>query len=378
MKNQQSLNIELIKSRLIDLGLNQSSIASKLNVSREIVSKWLKNINFPKPKNLLDLGKLLKLSFGELVIFDKKYEPVVEFRKAKTTKITPEHKKHAQRMGETLERLIPYLPEPILTVPSVLNNPINDYNYIRSVVQHLRKIIRVIDRPIEIPSLLKLLKSLNIVLIPVLWGKRANYRNALYILLPNTQSSWIFVNLDSLVIDFNFWIAHELGHVISKNINKEDSESFNDSFAAEFLFPYSVSKGLYANISNLSKQHQIAIINNTAKQFLVSPTCIYLQLRKYAINSGLEPINLEKDIHWITANFNKKIGTVSDSLFRSENRNADEYIRICESKFASPIFSALRKYSNEHPLSTGFIQQLFDISVVDAKSLQKVLMDGVN
>jgi transcriptional regulator with XRE-family HTH domain/Zn-dependent peptidase ImmA (M78 family) len=378
MKNQQSLNIELINSRLLDLGLNQSAIAAKLDVSREIVSKWFKNINFPKPKHLLDLGKLLKLSFGELVVYDRQNEPVVEFRKARTSKITSEHKKHAKRMGETLEQLIPYLPEPLLTVPAVLNNPVNDYNYIKNVVQYLRKQTTIGNGPINVYFLLDLLRSLNIILIPVLWGRRANYRNALYIFLPNTKSSWIFVNLDSLITDFNFWIAHELGHVISKNIKEEDSESFNDSFAAEFLFPYPITKRLYENISNLNKQYQIGIVINYAKDFLVSPVCIYLQLRKYAINNGLELINLEKDIHKINANFNKKVETVSDLFFRSENRSADKYIRICESKFGSPIFSALRKFALDNLISTGFIQQLFDISVVDAKSLQKAIMDGVN
>lgn len=378
MKNQQSLNIELINSRLLTLGLNQSSIASKLNVSREIVSKWFKNVNFPKPKHLLALGKLLKLSFDDLVIYDKKSEPVIEFRKTKNTKITEEHKKHAQRMGEALELLIPYLPDPLLTVPAILNEPLNDYNYIRGVVQYLRKQWGIIDNPIEISYLLKLLKSQNIILIPVLWGKKANHRNALHIYLPNTKSSWIYVNLDSLLTDFNFWIVHELGHVLSKNIKEEDSESFTDSFAAEFLFPYSITERLYNNIFRLSKQHQISIIIDYAKQYRVSPTCVYFQLKKYAIHNNLEPINLEKDIHKLTANFNKKVGTVSNLFFGYSNPTSEEYIRICESKFSSQIFPALRNYLIDNPISTGFIQQLFDISVNDAKSLQKAIMDGNN
>lgn len=378
MKSTQSLNVELINSRLSELGLNQSSIASNLKVSREIVSKWLKNINFPKPKHLLELGKILKIKFSELVITDNKFEPVVEFRKAKSSIITPERKQHAQRMGETLEILMPYLPEPILTVPAVLNNPVNDYEYIRRVVSFLREKHEYSDSPIRVPGLLNLLKSLNIILIPVLWGKKENYRNALHIFLPKTESSWIFVNLDSLATEFNFWIAHELGHVISKNINIDESESFNDSFAAEFLFPHTKTERLYYNIVELKKSNQIEIIKNYAKEYFVSLTCIYLQLKKFTVNNNLKPISLDNDIHKINSIFNKEIPKVSDLLFSSLNRSGEEYVRICETHFGTPIFKALRKYSLEKTLTPGFIQQLFDVSVVDAKSLQKVLADGIN
>lgn len=378
MENNRLLNIEIIQKKLLSLGLNQSDIAKNLDVSREIVSKWFKNINFPKPKHLLNLGKILKLSFTELVLVNSSLEPIIEFRRAKTYKITPEHHKHAKSMGEKLEILVPYLPYPLLTVPAVLNKPTNDYEYIRNVVYYYRNQLGLDDNPLSVPKLIALLKSLNIILVPVLWGDKKSHRNALYIFLPSTSSSWIFVNLDTLITDFNFWISHELGHVISKNIERIHSESFNDSFAAEFLFPFEAARKLYKNIIELNRPNQIALIKNFARDYFVSPTCIYFQLEKYALSTNLQTINIGNDIHKINAVFNKSMQSVSDLLFVSKNRTSEEYIRLCEEEFGTPIFKALRKYSKDNSLSAGLIQHLFDISVIDAKSLQKALMDGVN
>jgi hypothetical protein len=50
------------------------------------------------------------------------------------------------------------------------------------------------------------LELYHAVLVPVLWGAREHHGNALNIYLPDSQTTWVFVNLDSNIVDFKFWM----------------------------------------------------------------------------------------------------------------------------------------------------------------------------
>ena len=112
-----SLNIEKLIQRAEELGLNQSGIARKLEVTREAVSQWFKNEKFPRPDKLLKLARLLDLSFSELVNkVPTVNEPVVAFRKKPGRKISPDYLDQAKDMGGFSPRWRPNYP--LTTSPS--------------------------------------------------------------------------------------------------------------------------------------------------------------------------------------------------------------------------------------------------------------------
>lgn len=56
-----------IKTRRVELGLTQSDLALKLNVSFQTVSKWEKDINEPDVKTLKELSSIFGCTIDELV-----------------------------------------------------------------------------------------------------------------------------------------------------------------------------------------------------------------------------------------------------------------------------------------------------------------------
>lgn len=374
---EKKLNIDLINAKLESKGFNQASLSKTLHVSRESVSQWLKNGYFPDPKNLLKLGQVLGLSFNELVIKEEDFSPLIEFRKTGSHKINDEHFAKAKNMGECIELLIPYFNEPFLTESPILLNPVYEYEYILQVTSYLRNKIEINEKPLAIDNILFLLKSLQAVVIPVLWGKENSHRNSLHIFLPKSKTTWVFFNLDSFACDSNFWLSHELGHIISKKISPEVKEKFAEDFAEALLFPIQSVKQFYEEIINLPISIKINKIKLKAGEYNISPVTIYSQLKKYSLHFDKEIIDLGKSIYPANTVYRKEKGFLSDMFFgNNEEPTAESYINITEIKFKTPIFKALRNYNNREKINPGFIQQLFDISTIDSINLFEALNNG--
>ena len=141
---ENKLNIDKVNQRIQELGLNQTTLAQKMQVSREAVSKWLRDEKYPRPDKLLKLARLLNLGFGELVCkASTPNEPVIAFRKKGAHKITPDYIDQAKGMGMILQELVPYLPFDDLSQPAVLKAPSADYEYIQKVVKRVRERIGI-------------------------------------------------------------------------------------------------------------------------------------------------------------------------------------------------------------------------------------------
>ena len=84
----KELNLKAIHAQLEKKGLNASSVAEKLDVSRQIVSQWFHNKKLPRPSKLLELARLLELSFQKIIVrSETPNEPVIAFRKKEGTKL---------------------------------------------------------------------------------------------------------------------------------------------------------------------------------------------------------------------------------------------------------------------------------------------------
>ena len=141
MRSNKELNVKKITEKLDSLGLSQSNLASELHVSREAVSKWMKNEKFPRAEKLLRLAKLLKLSFDEIVA-KKQPEggPIIAFRKKGSHKISKDYIEDAKYMGFLLEKLVPYLPFDDFYRPSSLMDPKLDYGYIHKITKKIMQL----------------------------------------------------------------------------------------------------------------------------------------------------------------------------------------------------------------------------------------------
>ncbi len=64
----RALNLPKLEDALIRAGMNQADLAARMKVSREAVSNWMQGESFPQPDKLIRIGKLVGLTFDELVV----------------------------------------------------------------------------------------------------------------------------------------------------------------------------------------------------------------------------------------------------------------------------------------------------------------------
>ncbi|KAF0219400.1 MAG: XRE family transcriptional [Geobacteraceae bacterium] len=369
-----TLNIEKLSQQAEALGHNQSSIAKALSVSRETVSQWFKQEKYPRPDKLLKLARLLDLSFSELVIkLTAPNEPVVAFRKKGAHKITPEYVEQAKDMGRILEVLVPYLPFDDLALPATLRRPVNEYEYVHKAARRVREEIGVHEGDeIHFEKLIDFFSKLHAVLIPVLWAHKDKHENALHIYLPDSLTTWIYLNLDCKLHDFKFWMSHELGHVLAPQLQGDEGEDFAEAFAGALLIPQELAAREYEALHRLNIiGKQINRIKETADRLVVSPLTVYYEINKYAEFKGTAKIDLDSDneIHKATSNFNKSYKPVSEILFGTKEPSASRYIACAKEAFNSPFFDILKKYLKAHRKSASFVQSTLNIPLLDAQSV---------
>jgi len=381
MKNNfpnKKLNLENIAGKLESMGLSQSKLASELGVSREAVSKWMQNEKLPRPEKLLRLAHLLKLSFSDIVIkVASEDEPIIAFRRKGRHKIPEDYVETAKYMGSLLEKLVPYLPFDKFSRPPSLIDPKPDYGYIHKITKEVRANIGATGTSeISFQSLISFFNQHHAVLIPVFWGNKQQHENALHVYLPKSMTTWIYLNLDSKMHDFKFWMAHELGHVKSPDLKGDEAEDFADDFAGALLIDEETARNEYIQMCRLGTiPYQINRIKEIAEKLVVSPITVYYEINKYARHINKPEIDLETNhaIYKAAMVFNKQFGTVSQYLFTNKKPTASEYISCPKKVFQSPFFDALESYLKENRKPAGFIQSILNLPLTDAHYLYEEL-----
>jgi len=370
----KTLHIKNVESKLETLGLSQSQVADTLGVSRQIVSQWLKGSKFPRPSKLLQLSKLVELPFNDLVIKqDTSLEPVVAFRKKGSHKITESYLEDAKDKGYLLQQLVPCLPFDNLSRPPSLIDPKLDYDYIQKAAQRIREEIkRQTGEEINFAELINFFSLYHAVIIPVFWGDVANHENALHVYLPSSMTTWIYLNLDSKIHDFKFWMAHELGHIKSPDLPTEESEDFADYFAGALLVGHDLAEQEYAVLAKFdSERQQIKRIIEVAEELVVSPLTIYFEINRFAEHAGKPSIDLEKNkaIYRANTNFQKSYKSVAAYLFETLPPTPKKYVSVASEVFDSPFFNVLNQYLSENKKSVSFLQELLNLSPADTHAL---------
>ena len=369
----QRLDENEINRAMREKGLNQAAVAAKLDVSREAVSKWIKGSSFPRPRKLLELANLLEIGFNQLVLENTATQPVAAFRKHKSSKMTEEHFDRAADMGYMLQNLVPYLECDTLSKPSSLIAPKTEHDYVIKAAGEVRKRMQLRNEVVDFKDLIEFFDELHAFLIPVLWGKKELHENAIHIYLPESQTTWIFLNLDTNIIDFKFWMAHELGHVKAPQLELEQAEDFADAFAAELLYPYQFAEKHYEELKRESNKGSIVNkVKKCALQYMVSTVTIYRQINNASVRSGNG--DLDVNIYPTASNFSKEFEPVSEILFGTESPTASNYIRISSAAFKTNIFQVIGKYIRDKHKTSGFIQRVLNMPVIDSKEIHKLLV----
>jgi transcriptional regulator with XRE-family HTH domain len=363
----KKLNSNIVREKLSEYGINQTELSSNLNVTKQSVSLWLNNETFPRPAELLKLGKLLKLKYSELVEESNQFEPQVAFRKVGSAKTKDIHLKKAKELGFALENLVEFLPDDMMIKSGELKEPKDEYKYLQSVSTLIRNKFGINKLEVSFDEVINILNSFKAILIPVMLGDKKNHENAIHIFLPKSQTTWIYINLDTKIFDFKFWLAHELGHILSPSLKEKESEDFADNFAGAFLFPAEAAQKEYYSLIKLNDATKIiSSIIKTAEQLIISPITILTQVNQFAKRNNLEEIELGNSFYAANTNFNKNYELISDNLFQNKRPTVSEYIKICERTFETIFFKLLKDYNLKYKLNANYISSLINISYIDS------------
>ena len=369
----RAINCQAVEDTLQKLGWTRTRLAEEVGVSNQAVTNWLQGENFPRSPVILKLVAALGLQYEELVIDEDAITPVVAFRKKGGTKTVQEHIRKAVGIGRLLYPLVPYLtsmPEIRVQIPS----PSTDPSKVQALAAETRKRLRISQqRALVYKDLINEFKRAGTVLIPVLWGEKKRHENALHIGLPSTNVTFIFLNLDTRLEDFKFWMAHELAHVYTPQLaGTEEGEDFADAFAGALLFPKACAKLAYEEASQVPDHRKVNILKKYAKQHNISLYTVFLQVQAFAKLEGLPTLPIsEQEIHKSRNYGSSKL--VSRILFGPKPPKPGQYLESCENIFRSDFFKALGRMIDQQDTGYGYIQQVIDSSIHDAKALHEEL-----
>jgi transcriptional regulator with XRE-family HTH domain len=364
------IHSEKLKQALQLRGWSQKDLAAELDVTAQAVTNWVKGVDFPRPDKLLKLATTLKLNFSDLIVVSDKSQPVIAFRKKAGAKTTDAHVLKAIAMGSLLKPLVQFLPE-LSSVRAQIPSPSLQYDALQAVALEVRKRIGLGAQAVLLyEHLIREFVSNGAVIVPVLWGEKQNHKNALHILLPQEQVTFIFLNLDTRLEDFKFWMAHELAHVYTPDLaGKEEGEDFADAFAGALLFPKSLAESAYHQaIRHRSVTSEVRELSRYAEEHSISLYSVFCEVNRFAKAHGLDALRCkETDIHAIRNNLRGQL--VSELLFKPTPPEPSAYIAAANNVFSSAFFPSLQRMIKSRETGVGYVQQIMDIPLQDAQAL---------
>lgn len=369
---QKILHSESVKSALSAKGWDQKKLANEIGVSAQAVTNWMKGTDFPRPAALLKIATALSLGFDKLVQQNSETQPVIAFRKKGNAKTTAAHIARAQAMGILLKPLVQYMPSR-QSLRTKISNTSLDYAQLQETVAAVRKVIGLgQEAELGYEHLIALFAKNDALIVPVMWGNKNNHENALHILLPAENITFIYLNLDTHLEDFKFWMAHELAHVFTPELaGKDEGEDFADAFAGAILFPLELAHLAYSDAAQKKTEREIIdSLHNFAIQHSISIFSVYKEVKKYAQAKGLVQLNLEdRRLHMARTSNGVRGKLVSSILFEPTPPDACTYISSANVIFQSQFFSALQAMLRERHTGVGYVQQVLNTAISDAQAI---------
>ncbi len=364
------IHSEKLKEALQARGWTQKELANELQVTAQAVTNWLKGTDFPRPDKLLKLATTLKLGFGDLILDSTKDQPVIAFRKKGGAKTTDTHVLKAIAMGSLLKPLVPFLSE-LRSLRVQIPSPSTQYDALHATAAEVRARIGLGSQAVlSYEHLIDQFGTNGAVIVPVLWGEKQNHKNALHILLPQEKVTFVFLNLDTRLEDFKFWMAHELAHVYTPDIaGKDEGEDFADALAGALLFPKSLAETAYPQVfKQTTASSEIRELQRYANTHSISLFSVFCEINRYAKAQGLPALRCkDTDIHAIRNSQRGKL--ISEILFEPTPPEPSAYIAAAQNVFRSAFFPALQRMIKSKGTGAGYVQQIMDIPMQDAVAL---------
>jgi transcriptional regulator with XRE-family HTH domain len=372
---QKVLQSDSLKNALTQKGWTQKDLAGAIGVSAQSVTNWLKGEDFPRPDKLLRLATTLKLRLDELVRNDSADKPVVAFRRRAATKTTTAHIERAQAMGYLLRPLVNHLP-PLRALRTELPNPSTAYAELQRAVAQTREKLGIGQKAVlQYEALTREFAANDAFIVPVLWGEKQQPQNALHILLPAQRVTFIYLNLDTYIEDFKFWMAHELAHVYTPDLaGSDEGEDFADAFAGALLFPQALAEQAYREAAAAPRKTAVVkALQHHAREHAISLFTVYRQVQAYAHAHchALLQLNEGSDIHAVRNN--QRGPLVSTLLFDPLPPEPAAYVAATRNAFGSEFFSSLQRLLREQGTGAGYIQQILDVPLADATAIHAEL-----
>ena len=371
---EKLLNSGAIQGVLAERGITQKQLASAVGTSSQAVTNWLKGKDFPRPASLLKLATTLGLTFDQLVQTSDVGRPVIAYRKKANVKTTDAHIAKAEGIGMLLKPLVAHLPE-LQALRTLITSPSIDYDKLQLIVSQTRARLGIGEQAeLEYQHLIGEFKECGAILVPVLWGAKGNHENALHIRLPQEDVTFIFLNLDTHLEDFKFWMAHELAHVLTPELSgKNEGEDFADAFAGALLYPKACAEHTYRAISQQSTYDGgMEILLKQADAHMISLNTVFQQVQQYAKANKLMTLPIEdRSIHAVRNTLRGPL--VSETMFDPMPPSPQRYIAACENTFQTGFFLALKRMIHSSGTGAPYIQQVLDTPLQDAHALHEEL-----
>lgn len=371
---EKVLNSSAIQKALTERGMSQGKLAQAIGITPQAVTNWLKGKDFPRPASLLKLATTLSLPFDQLVKAGDTGRPVIAYRKKANVKTTSAHLAKAEGIGMLLKPLVAHLPE-LQALRTLITSPSTEYDKLQTVVSQTRIRLGLGETAVlGYEHLIGEFKECGAVLVPVLWGHKGNHENALHIRLPKEDVTFVFLNLDTHLEDFKFWMAHELAHVLTPELSgTNEGEDFADAFAGALLFPKACAEAAYRTATQHTKSDRVIhALMDQAHAHMISLNTVYQQVQQYAKAAQLPSLSLdEKAIHALRNSLRGPL--VSEALFDPMPPSPQRYIAACENAFQTGFFHALKHMIVESGTGAPYIQQVLDTSLQDAMALHEAL-----
>jgi transcriptional regulator with XRE-family HTH domain len=366
------LNTERLEKKFAELGLSQSAVAEKLDISREAVSQWMLEKSFPRPKVLLELSGLSGLSFNELVVADPEPPVHYAYRTNRNSRVSEDLRSRAEEIFSVLVRALAYFPFESAFMPPLLSNPKNDEAYISRVAAELRRGIGCFEgAAVQEQSLLAYFDKLQTIIVPVLWGDKGP--DALHVGMEGNSANFIYINVQKKMCDIKYWMVHELAHLLTPGLAEAEAETFADALAAAVLYPDAAAFAFASRVERAPTPAAIvSIMLEEASTFGISPITVWKRTTQLSRSRGISIP--EVGIFGAAANYTKSVESLAEVLFGEEMPSIEKYIIESRPWFGSRFFDGLARYLVVERKGATAVQQILGMSVGDAKGVWEYLV----
>ena len=373
---ERQLNTHYLRTLLTIKGWQQAELASAVGVSDAAVSQWLSGEHVPRPGMLVKIAVTLNGDVEKLIAEEQSIpdlQPLIAFRRKGQQLTTVFAEDQALDQGFALERLTPLMDTAIFR-PREFKDPSTKYDNLEELAGLIRKELCP-DGAMHIdwPKLVSWFSDQGAILVPVFWGDRENHGNALHIVLPASGHTFVYINLDSEELDFKFWLAHEMAHMLTPSlVGTEEGEDFADAFAGSLLFPQRLAAAAYGEcVSAKSPNDVLRILEKYATESGVSLNTVFLQCESLAKAKDVPPliINNSKLHQWRRAH-GQRIGKIRRHFF-DDAPPADQYIDIAQQRFKTTFFQVLQRYLADTAEGPTYIRRVLHCSMKDAFALHE-------